>query len=221
MVDTGTDRGFGDDIMASDHKRKCQGREYHCSCGYDEAKDEEVVRLRSLVSKLTNTTAVSACMGDPNATTDLVPGLYWVSDGKGPPTVAEWGERKNGRMTWRLIGTALLVYPSSEIIKYVFGPLNLPAGWPLEGYPAQANAIGLPVGTEAWLDAALPVTPALDLAADLLSMRYELEHLRERYRRVAAALDVCDGGRYLNDILCQIEKLKRDAKRDGKHPTDG
>lgn len=38
---------FGPDILMSDHLRKCQGREYQCSCGYDDAKDDEIKRLRS------------------------------------------------------------------------------------------------------------------------------------------------------------------------------
>src|SRR2546423_88303 len=33
------------DILNSDHKRGCQGREYVCNCGYDDAKDQCVERM--------------------------------------------------------------------------------------------------------------------------------------------------------------------------------
>ena len=43
---------WSEDILICDHKRGCQGREYGCSCGYDDAKDAEIVRLRAELLKL-------------------------------------------------------------------------------------------------------------------------------------------------------------------------
>jgi len=43
---------WGDDILTSDHIRGCQGREYQCTCGYDDAKDAEITRLRAEVADL-------------------------------------------------------------------------------------------------------------------------------------------------------------------------
>jgi hypothetical protein len=45
MPDSHTTK-FGPDILTSDHMRGCQGREYQCTCGYDDAKDEVIERLR-------------------------------------------------------------------------------------------------------------------------------------------------------------------------------
>lgn len=41
-----TKPNFGDDILAADHVRGCRGREYDCSCGYDDAKDGDIIRMR-------------------------------------------------------------------------------------------------------------------------------------------------------------------------------
>jgi hypothetical protein len=38
---------FGPDILESDHMRGCSGREYQCTCGYDDAKDLVIKRLRA------------------------------------------------------------------------------------------------------------------------------------------------------------------------------
>ena len=40
---------MSNDILARDHERGCQGREYHCSCGYDDAVANEIIRLRAVV----------------------------------------------------------------------------------------------------------------------------------------------------------------------------
>lgn len=37
----------------NDHSRGCQGREYTCSCGYDDQRDAEILRLRAEVERLT------------------------------------------------------------------------------------------------------------------------------------------------------------------------
>jgi len=43
---------FGPDILVSDHIRGCRGREYECTCGYDQAKDEEIERLRQVLDDI-------------------------------------------------------------------------------------------------------------------------------------------------------------------------
>lgn len=40
------------DVLTGAHIRGCRGNEYECVCGYDDAKDEEIIRLRSLASLL-------------------------------------------------------------------------------------------------------------------------------------------------------------------------
>lgn len=42
----------GKDTLLSDHVRGCQGREYICTCGYDDERDAEIDRLRALVASL-------------------------------------------------------------------------------------------------------------------------------------------------------------------------
>lgn len=37
--------------MVTDHKRGCQGREYTCTCGYDDQQEAEIQRLRSELAK--------------------------------------------------------------------------------------------------------------------------------------------------------------------------
>ena len=44
---------MGDDRM-NDHARGCQGREYTCTCGYDNERDAELQRLRAEVERLTD-----------------------------------------------------------------------------------------------------------------------------------------------------------------------
>ena len=39
---------MSNDILADDHERGCQGRYYHCSCGYDDAVADEIRRLRTV-----------------------------------------------------------------------------------------------------------------------------------------------------------------------------
>jgi hypothetical protein len=34
------------DVLEDDHARGCQGREYTCTCGYDERVADEIKRLR-------------------------------------------------------------------------------------------------------------------------------------------------------------------------------
>jgi hypothetical protein len=38
--------------LETDHKRGCQGREYICSCGYDDAKDQELTCARISLEKI-------------------------------------------------------------------------------------------------------------------------------------------------------------------------
>lgn len=33
-----------------DHARGCQGREYTCTCGFDDSKDTEIERLREVIT---------------------------------------------------------------------------------------------------------------------------------------------------------------------------
>lgn len=55
-----------DDVLARDHERGCQGREYACTCGYDAAKDAEIEHLRALVTRLTDVSAnLAAELADP------------------------------------------------------------------------------------------------------------------------------------------------------------
>lgn len=39
------------DVLADDHARGCQGREYECTCGHDAAKDAEIERLRDQLTR--------------------------------------------------------------------------------------------------------------------------------------------------------------------------
>ena len=39
-------------LVTSDHKRGCQGREYGCSCGYDDEKDAMIERAADALEKL-------------------------------------------------------------------------------------------------------------------------------------------------------------------------
>lgn len=42
------------DILARDHARGCAGREYACTCGYDDEKDAEIERLRAALAVAEN-----------------------------------------------------------------------------------------------------------------------------------------------------------------------
>jgi hypothetical protein len=52
---------FGPDILTADHLRNCRGREYQCSCGYDDAKDDEITRLRQALSDILGRQDVLSC----------------------------------------------------------------------------------------------------------------------------------------------------------------
>lgn len=40
------------DVLSDDHARGCQGREYVCTCGYDDRVADEIERLRNQVAEL-------------------------------------------------------------------------------------------------------------------------------------------------------------------------
>jgi hypothetical protein len=43
------------DVLEDDHARGCQGREYTCTCGYDERVADEIKRLRDALHAIAAT----------------------------------------------------------------------------------------------------------------------------------------------------------------------
>jgi hypothetical protein len=45
------------DVLSTDHARGCRGREYECTCGYDDAVTAEIERLRAVIKHARDTCA--------------------------------------------------------------------------------------------------------------------------------------------------------------------
>lgn len=50
--------------VMSDHERGCQGREYTCTCGYDEANQQVIETLRAALEEIAKTNQIREFMGD-------------------------------------------------------------------------------------------------------------------------------------------------------------